>query len=208
MPLLRKLITVKTRSFMNKFLYLFCFILPFFAFSQNYTVAQVEKSDDARVIANFIKHNPNHPKTPEFKRKLFAVINNKKTPAQQAAVAKPKVAPLSKQKLKNDVRKDIAKDGVNNTNRKTVDLLNHLFNNDPNRRQAYIQIENLSKCNMIVKISGKKFYNLNVPAQNKNFILVDKGSYTLSTNVCDAKYSSKKNVTQDIVVTLTPPRRK
>ncbi len=193
---------------MKKFLYLLCFMFSFSAYAQKYTVAQVEKTDNPQIIANFIKHNPNHPKTPEFKRKLFAVINNKKTPAQQAKVAKPEVTPLTKQKLKSDVKKDVGRDGVNDKNKATAALLTHLFNNDPNRREAYIQIENKSKCNMIVKIAGKKFYNLNVPANNKNFILVNKGTYNITTNVCDAKYSSRKDVNRDIVITLTPPRKK
>jgi hypothetical protein len=57
-----------------------------------------------------------------------------------------------------------------------------------------------------VKISGKKFYNLDVPAKNQNYILVDKGYYTLTTSVCDAKYSSVKNINKDIVVTLNAPK--
>ena len=68
-----------------------------------------------------------------------------------------------------------------------------------------MQIVNKSKCNLIVKISGKRFYNLNVPANNENFILIDKGSYTVTTSVCDAKYSSNKNIGKDIVITLNAP---
>ena len=40
-----------------------------FAQSQ-YTVEQTEKSNDPKVVANFIVNYPTHPKTPEFKRKL------------------------------------------------------------------------------------------------------------------------------------------
>ena len=178
-----------------------------FSYAQSqYTVAQVENSTDPQVIANFIKYNPNHPKTPEFKRKLVAVINNNKPAAQKAVVAKPTVKPISTTKLKNEIKKDVAKDGVNDKHKRTADLLTHLFSNDPNSKTAYIQIVNRSKCNLIVKISGKRFYNLDVPAKNQNFILVDKGNYTLTTMVCDAKYSSNKNISKDIVVTLNAPK--
>ena len=192
---------------MKKTLYLIVFLLSVFTFAQSkYTVQQVEKSTDAQVIANFVKYNPNHPRTPEFKRKLFAIINNDKPAAVKASVAKPTVAPVNKAKLKTAIKKDVAADGSNDKHKRTADLLNHLFNSDPNSRTAYVQIVNKSKCNLIVKISGKKFYNLDVPASNQNFIMVDKGSYTLTTSVCDAKYSSKKTIGKDIVITLNQPR--
>lgn len=192
---------------MRKYLYFLFFFASILAFSQSkYTAAQVEKSTDPKVIANFIKYNPDHPKTPEFKRKLFATINNDKPAAAKAAVAKPEVKPISTAKLKTDIKKDVAKDGVNDKQKRAAELLNHLFNTDPSSKEAYVQIVNKSKCNLIVKFSGRKFYNLDVPANNQNYILVDKGNYTLTTNVCDAKYSSVKNIGKDIVVTLNSPR--
>ena len=192
---------------MKRYLYFLVFFISFFSFAQSkYTVAQVEKSTDPQVIANFIKFNPTHPKTPEFKRKLLAAINSNKPAAQQASVAKPTVKPISTEKLKAAIKKDVAKDGRNDKHKRTADLLNHMFNSDPSSRTAYVQIVNKSKCNLIVKISGRKFYNLDVPAHNQNFILIDKGNYTLTTSVCDAKYSSVKNINKDIVVTLNAPK--
>ena len=192
---------------MRKYLYFLFFFTSFLAFSQSkYTVAEVEKSTDPKVIANFVKYNPDHPKTPEFKRKLLASINNNKPATAKAAVAKPEVKPISTAKLKTDIKKDVAKDGVNDKQKRAAELLNHLFNTDPSSKEAYVQIVNKSKCNLIVKFSGRKFYNLDVPANNQNYILVNKGNYTLTTNVCDAKYSSVKNIGKDIVVTLNAPR--
>ena len=81
---------------MNKFLlFLGLFFSMICCGQSQYTQTQVEQSTDPRVIANFIKFNPNHPKTPEFKRKLIAVINNDKSPGKKAAVAKPTVGPIS-----------------------------------------------------------------------------------------------------------------
>lgn len=192
---------------MKKYLYIFALFFSISSFAQsNYSAAQVEKSTDPRVIANFIKNNPNDPKTPEFKRKLIAVINSGKSSSQQAKVAKPNVKAISTSKLSTSIKRDVAKDGSNDKHKRTADLLNHLFNTDPTSRTAYVQIVNKSKCNLIVKISGRKFYNLDVPANNQNFLLVDKGSYTLTTSVCDAKYSSTKNIGKDIVVTLNAPK--
>lgn len=87
-------------------------------------------------------------------------------------------------------------------NKKTAAMLTHIFNNDINKNEAYINIKNRSSCNLIVKISGKKYYNLSVPAKGENFILIDKGEYVLTTMVCDAKYSSLKKITQDVEIAL------
>ncbi|MGA9212241.1 DUF6759 domain-containing protein [Kaistella sp.] len=192
---------------MKKYIYFLFLFISFFSYAQSkYTIEQVEKSTDAQVIANFIKFNPDHPRTPEFKRKLFAVINSDKTPAQQAKITKPTIAPVNTMPHKNEVKRDIAKNGSNTNHKGSEDLLNHLFNSDSSSKTAYVQIKNKSKCNLIVKLSGKKFYNVNVPADNENFILVEKGNYTLTTMVCDAKYSSTKNILKDIVITLNAPK--
>jgi Flp pilus assembly protein TadG len=96
----------------------------------------------------------------------------------------------------------VAKSEPSEANKKTAAMLTHLFNNDANKNEAYINIKNRSSCNLIVKISGKKYYNLSVPAKGQNFILIDKGEYVLTTMVCDAKYSSLKKITQDIEIAL------
>lgn len=186
---------------MKKFLFIFSLLCSIFVLSQSkYTEAQVEKSNDPQVIANFVKYNPNNPKTPEFKRKLYSLIAGKGSTAAQ-----PKVTNLTKRKLEKEVRRDL-KDGSNDRNKKTAAVLTHLFNNDPSDKNAYIQIVNNSSCNLIMKISGKKYYNLTIPARNNNFIMVEKGTYALSSSVCDAKYSSVKSVTRDIVITLNNPK--
>ncbi|SMO86267.1 hypothetical protein SAMN06265171_109118 [Chryseobacterium rhizoplanae] len=87
-------------------------------------------------------------------------------------------------------------------NKRRAAMLTHLFNNDINKSEAYVNIKNRSSCNLIVKISGKKYYNLSVPAKGENFILVDKGEYIMTTMVCDAKYSAPKKITQDIEIAL------
>lgn len=182
----------------RKIFTLILFLVGFFSFAQSkYTAEQVEKSSDPQVIANFIKYNPNHPKTPGFKQKLYSLVIG-----GDPAAAKPTVKPLNTEKLKTEVKNEVKTGNKSPNMQKTVDLLNHLFSNDPKRREAYVNIKNMSKCNMIVKISGKKFYNLDVKARGQNFILVDKGTYTLTTNVCDAKYSSVKNINKDISITL------
>lgn len=214
---------------MKKIIYFLIFFISANFFAQKVTEKQAADSKDAKTVAAFIKENPNHPRTPEFKRKLAAIVIGDKPAAQQQKIAKPVVKPLNTEKLKEDVKagtntstasaksttsSSLSKatstksSGVSEKNKQTAALLTHMFNNDPTSKEAYVQIMNKSKCNLIVKFSGKKFYNLTVPANSQNFIMVNKGSYTLTSSVCDAKYSSTKNIQGDISVTLNSPQIK
>jgi hypothetical protein len=189
-----------------------------------YTENDAEATTEARVIAGFLKQNPGHAKTDYFKKKLIQMIMANNSPE-----AKPTIKPLSEDKVKqmvldnnslNSAKTIAANSGsapertVNyasmsstskkaepsEKNKRTAALLTHMFNNDPMDKEA--NIKNKSKCNLIVKISGKRYYNLDVPANGQNFLLVDKGDYVLTTMVCDAKYSSIKKINKDIEIEL------
>lgn len=204
---------------MNKIIYLLFLVFSFLATAQ--TAEQAERSSDPKVIAGFIKNNPSDPKVPQLRRKLFALINNTKSPAEQAKVAKPTIAPLTPKTAEAGLspeKKNAVIEAARSSNpskalpkptdaktQQTVAMLNHLFNSDPSSGEALIQIKNKSRCNLIVKISGPKFYNLSVPVGGNNFIMVKKGSYRLTTSVCDAAYSSLKKVNRDLVITLNAP---
>ncbi|MFY1048349.1 DUF6759 domain-containing protein [Chryseobacterium sp. GP-SGM7] len=191
-----------------------------------YTLEEAESTAEARIIAGFIKQNPGHQKNDALKRKLMDIIM-----ADNSVEAKPTIRPISKDKIEKIVSnnelnkgKDLAstakaatptrtvnyaavgssgkKSEPSAEAKKTASYLTHLFNTDPNDNEAYINIKNKSKCRLIVKISGKKYYNLDVPANGQNFVMVEKGEYVLTTSVCDAKYSSLKKVTRDIEIAL------
>jgi len=192
-----------------------------------YTESDAESTKEARIIAGFLKQNPGHAKTDYFKKKLIEIIM-----ADNSPEAKPVIKPLSKEKIEKIVNnnelnnsKTVASNSNNNAsaekkvnyasvgstakkaepsekNKRTAALLTHMFNDDPMDKEAYINIKNRSKCNLIVKISGKKYYNLDVPAKSQNYLLVEKGEYILTTMVCDAKYSSLKKINKDIEIEL------
>ncbi len=202
-----------------------------------YTEQDAETSNEPRIIAGFLKQNPNHERVGYFKRKLVEIIM-----ADNSDEAKPNIKPINQDKIANivksnelnekvskeDIKENIAKaakaEALSSTNsnkkfsnstlpsskasapseenKRTAAMLTHLFSTDPNNTEAYINIRNKSKCNLIVKFSGKKYYNLDVPANGQNFILIDKGNYVLTTMVCDAKYSSVKKISKDIEITL------
>ena len=91
---------------------------------------------------------------------------------------------------------------------KTVKLLNAMFNEDISSKEAIFLCKNNSDCNIIVRIQGKEFYNLAVPAHDENFIVVQKGDYVLTSNVCDLQYSAKKEIKKGILITLNNPTEK
>lgn len=92
--------------------------------------------------------------------------------------------------------------------RKTVQLLNTLFDQDPTSREQSVLIENKSDCNIIVRMEGvgNTRYRLAVPAKQENSIVVDKGNYLFSSLVCGAQYASQKTIEKAIVVSLDSPK--
>ena len=186
----------------NKLLLLILLVFSTFLFSQ--TSQELDKamlSKDPNVIAEFIKKYPNNKNTPFLQRKL-----NSMTGSGNAA-AKPSIQPLNTDKLEKQVEKSEAKGEPDAKAKRTAEVLTHLFNNDPNKKDAYVLIRNKSECNLIVKFEGKKFYNLDVPKMGENYILVQKGTYRITTMICNAQYASVKNVTQDIEINLNATKK-
>lgn len=190
-----------------------------------YTEADAETSSEARVVAGFLKQNPNHPKTDHFKKKLLDIIMATPSPSESkpmmASAGKDKVTPkpdnLNKSLAANTSLKSTTptrtvnyasvggtskKSGPDEHGKKTAALLTHLFNNDISDKEAYVNVKNKSKCNMEMKISGKKNYTLSIPARSDNYVMVDKGDYQLSTKVCDSPYTTSKKIDKDIEIAL------
>ncbi len=89
---------------------------------------------------------------------------------------------------------------------KTVKLLNAMFNEDISSKEIILLFKNESDCNLVLKIQGKDFYNMAVPAKGENFIVINKGTYTLYGNVCDVVYSSKKDLNKSLFLTISNPK--
>ena len=89
----------------------------------------------------------------------------------------------------------------------TAEVLTYLLNNeDPREKNTAAIIENGSGCDIILRLVGvenKKIYNLPIAKRTKNKFVIEKGSYTLRANVCDADYySQKKFSAQPLVLKL------
>ena len=186
----------------NKLLLLILLVFSTFSFSQ--TSQELDKamlSKDPSVIAEFIKKYPNNKNTAFLQRKLNSMAGSGN------AAAKPSIQPLNTEKLEKQVEKSEAKGEPDAKAKRTAEVLTHLFNHAPNKKDAYVLIRNKSECNLIVKFEGKKFYNLDVPKMGENYILVQKGTYRITTMICNAQYASVKNVTQDIEINLNAAKK-
>lgn len=91
--------------------------------------------------------------------------------------------------------------------KKSVNLLNSLFDNDPSSKEAVVMIENTSDCNIIVRMEGAggKKYSLPVPTKKENSIVVEKGSYLFTSLVCGAQYASQKKIDKALMLSLGNP---
>ena len=96
----------------------------------------------------------------------------------------------------------IKQDSINK-NSTAAESLDVLLNEDPNDKRISVMINNNSNCNIIVRFAGDKFYNLPILRNRKNFIVIDKGNYSIGANLCTARYSATKTFTESVTMTLT-----
>ena len=89
----------------------------------------------------------------------------------------------------------------------TAEVLTYLLNDDDsNDPKTAAVIDNLSGCNIIVRlvaVKGNQIYNLPVPKNSKNQFVIYKGNYTMKTNVCAAKYYSQKQISAPLILKLS-----
>ncbi len=178
---------------------LLTFLLASVSIFSQVSVFEAKKTTDRAVVEQFIRANPNHPAVPELKQRALSLRYS-----GNASVAKPTITKMTEDKIERTAKVGTAaaKGQPSEQARNTAAVLTSLFNNDPNKKEAIVQFVNKSKCNLVIRISGKKFYNLTVPANSQNYILVDKGSYNVTTAICDAAYNQNKAFTKDVIITL------
>lgn len=199
-------------------LFLLFFVLTLSCSTQEKNRGDILTTTNISEIEEYLKNaHPEDPKKHILQSKLIALKNKEWT--KGAATAKPmEVRPIitefpqnvkgrSFQDDSEEFKRLIAETSPEHK-QKTVKLLNAMFNEDINSNEAILLFRNNSDCNMVLKISGKKFYNLAVPSHNENFIILDKDDYSISGNVCDVKYSSQKQIKKNIQVVINNPEYK
>lgn len=162
-------------------------------------------------IENYLKTaHPDDPKRRVLKPKLIALKNLEWTKGKKNAKpmeARPVISDIPKSR--NSAEAEEFQRLISSTSKehteKTIKLLNTMFNDNANSKEAIILFRNKSDCNLIVKIQGIDFYTIAVPANGENTIVVNKGNYTLTSNVCDVLYSSNRDINKSILFAIGNP---
>lgn len=181
--------------------------------------SDILKSTSIGEIEEYLENaHPEDPKRRILKQRIIALKNSVWT--KGAKNAKPMKArpvfvelpdPLDGKKntqANEEVFKRLTAETSEEHQAKTKILLNNLFNEDIHHNEAILLLKNNSDCDLVLEISGKKFYNLAIPAKGENFIVLNKDHYTLSGNVCDVKYQSSKDIKKSLIVVLKNPELK
>lgn len=173
-------------------------------------------SKDIKEIERFLTScHPDDPRRNVLKPKLIALKNAEWTKGGKNArpmEARPVISEIHGSLLRRnsnpseaeEFRQLLASSSKEHKN-KTVQLLNAMFNEDLSNKEAIILFKNNSDCNLVVRLQGKGFYNMAVPAKSENFIVIQKGNYTITSNVCDILYSSRKEIGKSIFLTIGDP---
>ena len=88
-------------------------------------------------------------------------------------------------------------------NQRSAAVLNQLFNDSPIDKVSAVIIENKTNCDIIVRITGATNHLLPIYKNDRNFLILDKGNYTFSANLCRAKYLKQKKIAESVTVTLS-----
>lgn len=194
----------------------FTFLTPGFIYAQK-SNKDILKSTNIKEIEEYLKNaHPDDPKRSVLKPKLIALKNTEWTKGARTAKpmeARPIIADIPKNAMKDpssaeaqEFKRLLAETSAEHKE-KTEQLLNTMLNEDITKKESILLFKNNSDCNIVLRIEGKEYYNLAVPAHGENFIVINKGSYTLSSNVCDMKYFSQKDIKRSIFVTIDNPEQ-
>ncbi|AZA56039.1 DUF6759 domain-containing protein [Chryseobacterium shandongense] len=87
----------------------------------------------------------------------------------------------------------------------TAEVLTHLLNDSSNDQRTSITVENKSRCNMVLTISGNNYFKKVPIAANKiGAVMVPKNqNYNLSGMICDAVYQKTKFISEPYDVKLS-----
>jgi hypothetical protein len=192
-------------------------ILVFTMFFTLLTMAQKKNimySQDIKELENFLqKAHPEDPRRKILKSRIVSIKNATwmRNGNTTVSSAKPLISEPPKIELKpivNDETEEFKKiiaETPEEHKQKTVKMLNQFFNEDISSQDAILLIENRSNCNMIMRIKGETAYNIPIKANGENSLILKKGNYQLVSNVCNANFSSKKQIEKNMIITVNPP---
>lgn len=117
----------------------------------------------------------------------------------------PQSTPSTTSNERSEFEMLMEKDKINKK-RVNAEVLTYLLNDtDPKETHTATVITNNSGCDIILRLVGirnNQIYNLPIGRNSKNQFVIQKGDYTLKSNVCNAHYYSQKNITDPLILKL------
>ena len=169
--------------------------------------SNILKSTDIKEIEFYLQQtHPDDPKKIVLKKKLITLKNADWV--KGAKTAKPmearndesgSITESESSGLEELFKRQMA---LEDHKEKTTQLLNTMFDNDPYGNQTILLINNKTQCNIVVKLKGNTEYALPVPKNSNNTLVLEKGKYAISSNLCGNIYHSDKNISQKIAIDL------
>ncbi len=115
--------------------------------------------------------------------------------------------PVSRSRTAQEIEKEefvelMKKDSLDKK-QNAAESLDILLNGSPTDKRVSLIVNNNTNCNIILRFAGNKFYNLPIQKNFRNFIVIEKGTYSLGANLCNSRYSSSKTFDDSITLTLS-----
>lgn len=176
-------------------------IVCFMASCSSQEKISIKDTKDIPTLENYIKRHPKDKDIQFLKQKLVALQNANKPKSIIKEMPKQVIMKTLTEQEAEEYASIVAANKAEHS-KNTVNVLNQLFNSDPSNTEAILLVQNGSNCNMIMRIQGKKFYNMAVPANGESSIVLPQGDYKLTTNLCDLRYSADKQIRKNMVVAL------
>lgn len=177
--------------------------------SETKNASNILTSNNVGEIQNYLNNaHPDDPKNALLKKRIIHLKNEawmkkqvKFRPVEYAIRTADKdfVYDADPEKFE----KLLQADRINHKDR-TVNFLNEMFDSNRNSPNAILLVKNRSHCNTILHIKeGNEEYDLAVPHDGENFLVLEKGTYNISGSICGAKYEKVKDLSKGIYLTLS-----
>lgn len=198
---------------MKKISFLFFLGTLFFSCTSTSVNTDILSSSDPKEMEAYLaKAHPEDPKREILKKRIIALKNEAWTQGRndaQPMEASPVSIELSNHLInkkdppaKEEIFNRLMAESSEDHKTRTLNTLNRLFDEDINAKEVALLVKNNSECNLVLVISGKKNYRLAVPKKGENYLVLEKGTYTLLGDVCDTEYHSTKTINKSLMVIL------
>lgn len=197
---------------MLKFNAILCFTVVLF--STNFVIAQemssyhqILASKNIVEISQYLKKlNSDNPQYKSVLNRLKQLKNGSLQSEPRLLISAFKNIESPEIKTPLDSEKEefhkLMKESAEIHDKKAVKLLNNIFSKDTGNNESVLLVRNDSSCDIILRLQGKKQYNIAVPSKGENFINLNKDSYMIKGKVCNSEYFNTKDLSNNQIITL------